>query len=1238
MGRTVNPRAAAAAPPPPPGFPPSNFKSWKTHQLQEYLLTYLPRESQLRRDLPNIHLKFKLIKFAKDCEQQVGTPAVLPKEHPQTHSRVAKRGGKKKFVTRSKEHHAAMAAAQRDLYHHNVKHGGGNSHGFMYGHPTVQNVGFAHVQSHKNVMIGSVSTDKYEKSSRTLHKAVYGEDTAHTQIDTLAEVTAPSTSAYHAPSILVARSYRNWHSPRDHKEYERRKTFQSHHRNRSLQHTNPMSESMREDFDFDRHPELDWPKYSCCESSLGRHCPEFCASRCCRFCCDPCSETGEHGGSDWAGHFGVGHDLYFKYLKLLGVTFTFMSIIMLPAMIINSYGAVETDTEGLALYRMSLGNLGDGINHNGTIKLPCNLVPGGEKYWTSCFMDRELYAWYYGVSDFFASCFFMLAIGWLWHYEGVEIVHFQQLASFASVADYSVFVKNVPKDWTIESYDNKVIAEESKEIEEHVKVFFEAQIKEHVKNQYAEEIEESGSLDKTMEEIGIVDSTGAIIAEVTLCLDEGDDIKFYQSRKPLKKDINRTDWHIKKLKWELQQEKKAAPNDDGVGGMDEQKVKKLQKKIDKQKNHRAKVVKKMSKVMEKRKKANMKAKKHKRVVGAFVTFSTDMGHHMIIERYPKNYCAWCCQDKERRWHGTLASKSKYLNFDEKLMTRVRVKKAPEPTTLMWENFEVSWCSRLCRKTGTSIIALCLLVGSAMAVYYAKTVDATVAEKYCDTANPEQEIFPGVKCADYVKNTTMLDAETRCLPVLTLYPDAATFNRQVAANNVTGLGSTCFCRKYTVDPDVAVDIYESCAGYLLYSAQKLGAVLLSSFMILLINGIYNKVVQCMAHLERHHAIDSMQSSISFRAMLGQFCNTGLVYLLVNANLQGNAFFENYNAVQSSAGQILSNLSGYSDFTPKWYAEVGNAITLTLLMLAFSPHVFPIITYLRFHIRVNCRCCLTSAATQAELNQKFHPPQFHYMTRYAQISVSILICMMYSTGIPFLYVVAAITCFTFYWVDKAMFCWLYGKPPQYDPTINQSYSAVLGYALVIHVAFGTWMLGNKSILASSVGDNTEYVVQTMSDGTFSLRSDIAEAALTAINAYDIREHLLQAHVLPLFTLMVFLIFGTLLSFVWNLVGGIIRRVWNFITCGRCCDAKVVYLKAPLEDVRDNIALWGITSYNIFENPIYQMLFSTDEEYAKTHRHLEELGDIDALAVKEVEMSMKQPKSMSPGSSTKDGATKV
>ena len=311
--------------------------------------------------------------------------------------------------------------------------------------------------------------------------------------------------------------------------------------------------------------------------------------------------------------------------------------------------------------------------------------------------------------------------------------------------------------------------------------------------------------------------------------------------------------------------------------------------------------------------------------------------------------------------------------------------------------------------------------------------------------------------------------------------------------------------------------------------------MSSFMILLINGVYHKVVEGMAHLERHHAIDSMHASISYRAMFGQFINTGLVYLLVNANLQGNAFFENYNnGAKESSSSVLNNLSGYSDFTPTWYAEVGNAITLTMFMLAFTPHMFPLITCLRFHIRVNCMCCLSSAATQSELNQKFHPPQFHYMTRYSQLSVTILICMMYSTGIPFLYVIGCLTCFLFYWVDKAMFCWLYAKPPQYDPKINQTYSQVLGYALMIHVAFGTWMLGNKSILVSNVGNNTQYVVQTLNDGTLALRSDIAESALSYIGADDIGHHLLQVHVLPLFALMIFLILGVLANMSWSILG--------------------------------------------------------------------------------------------------------
>ena len=61
----------------------------------------------------------------------------------------------------------------------------------------------------------------------------------------------------------------------------------------------------------------------------------------------------------------------------------------------------------------------------------------------------------------------------------------------------------------------------------------------------------------------------------------------------------------------------------------------------------------------------------------------------------------------------------------------------------------------------------------------------------------------------------------------------------------------------------------------------------------------------------------------------------------------------------------------------------------------------------------------------------------------------------------------------------------------------------------------------------------------------------------------------------------IFGVLiLIFVW--VTGILRKVWNVLTCGKCCQGKTVYLKADLELVIDDIKMWGISSYNIFENP--------------------------------------------------------
>ena len=85
------------------------------------------------------------------------------------------------------------------------------------------------------MMIGSASTEHYTKAQQSLHASVHGEPTGPT-----------SNAEYHAPNILIARAYRNWHSPRDLIEFKRRQHVQKNRKAKSMEHTNPMKEWMKE--------------------------------------------------------------------------------------------------------------------------------------------------------------------------------------------------------------------------------------------------------------------------------------------------------------------------------------------------------------------------------------------------------------------------------------------------------------------------------------------------------------------------------------------------------------------------------------------------------------------------------------------------------------------------------------------------------------------------------------------------------------------------------------------------------------------------------------------------------------------------------------------------------------------------------------------------------------------------------------------------------------------------------
>jgi hypothetical protein len=66
--------------------------------------------------------------------------------------------------------------------------------------------------------------------------------------------------------------------------------------------------------------------------------------------------------------------------------------------------------------------------------------------------------------------------------------------------------------------------------------------------------------------------------------------------------------------------------------------------------------------------------KRKRTLAAFVTFSTTWGRHECLRQYPRGFVATWLLPAPHRIRGH----------------RLRVAMAPPPSTLIWENFGVSW--------------------------------------------------------------------------------------------------------------------------------------------------------------------------------------------------------------------------------------------------------------------------------------------------------------------------------------------------------------------------------------------------------------------------------------------------------------------------------------------------------------------------------------------------------------------
>lgn len=88
------------------------------------------------------------------------------------------------------------------------------------------------------------------------------------------------------------------------------------------------------------------------------------------------------------------------------------------------------------------------------------------------------------------------------------------------------------------------------------------------------------------------------------------------------------------------------------------------------------------------------------------------------------------------------------------------------------------------------------------------------------------------------------------------------------------------------------------------------------------------------------------------------------------------------------------------------------------------------------------------------------------RYAQILTVMFVCLLFSVGIPILYLSTCIQLILTYFIDKYMLLRICRLPPRIDGIVNKIFLNTLPFMVFVHLGVAIWVLGSESIFYQSM----------------------------------------------------------------------------------------------------------------------------------------------------------------------------
>ncbi|OMJ77143.1 hypothetical protein SteCoe_23325 [Stentor coeruleus] len=390
------------------------------------------------------------------------------------------------------------------------------------------------------------------------------------------------------------------------------------------------------------------------------------------------------------------------------------------------------------------------------------------------------------------------------------------------------------------------------------------------------------------------------------------------------------------------------------------------------------------------------------IKNAYIVFNKQSDRRNCLNAYNRKNCCGCSlQKKEHRFRG----KFKLSAFPAK-----------EPSDIIWENIEVSSCSRFLRTCLSIILTFFILLASMGMIYYVKTSQSDLpTQQECLPYNEDT-----INIQDYPKDST------------------ATF---------------CYCQNLSTDSLIS-ESTDKCSTYIGELSHAWGMKFLSSFGIILMNYFVKIIMRKLSSFERPKSQTDIQRKIFKKIFILIFINTAILTFLVNLNFPQLSEYIFHGK--------------YKDFEKEWFLKVGSLILILMIISMGSPHLI----YLGIAYPLGWCCrknCYKSKKSQYELNMMFLGPEFDIASRTAQILSVVFTCYFYSGGIPLLNCTCFIYLVIIFMTDKFLVLRHYKKPPYYTHEIYVTALFLLPWAVIFHCLVALFMFGNTEIFYIDTEEN-------------------------------------------------------------------------------------------------------------------------------------------------------------------------